>query len=110
VALPRTDILEEFIVSIIRMKRISVLGTTLAITIKLTMPRRNTILREFQLLVTANVVLNSPILVTLMMRRYVLPKRRFLQDLQRHIPEDGILHSHRLENLKSYIALTVWAL
>jgi hypothetical protein len=23
-----------------------------------------------------------------------------------HIPEDGILHSHRSENLKSYIALT----
>jgi hypothetical protein len=26
------------------------------------------------------------------------------------IPEDGILHSHRRENLKSYIALTDWAL
>jgi hypothetical protein len=26
------------------------------------------------------------------------------------IIEDGILHSHRRENLKSYIALTVWAL
>jgi hypothetical protein len=24
----------------------------------------------------------------------------------RHIPEDGILHSHRRENLKSYTALT----
>jgi hypothetical protein len=24
----------------------------------------------------------------------------------RNIPEDGILHSHRRENLKSYIALT----
>jgi hypothetical protein len=23
---------------------------------------------------------------------------------QRHIPEDGILHSHRCENLKSYIS------
>jgi hypothetical protein len=27
-----------------------------------------------------------------------------------YIPEDGILHSHRLENLKYYIALTGWAL
>jgi hypothetical protein len=27
-----------------------------------------------------------------------------------YIPEDGILHSHRRENLKSYIALTGWAL
>jgi hypothetical protein len=29
---------------------------------------------------------------------------------QRNIPEDGILHSHRRENNKSYIALTGWAL
>jgi hypothetical protein len=29
---------------------------------------------------------------------------------QRHIPEDRILHSHRHEDLKSYIALTGWAL
>jgi hypothetical protein len=27
-----------------------------------------------------------------------------------YIPEDDILHSHRRENLKSYIALTDWAL
>jgi hypothetical protein len=28
----------------------------------------------------------------------------FLRSVRRHnIPEDGILHSHRLENLKSYI-------
>jgi hypothetical protein len=27
-----------------------------------------------------------------------------------YIPEDDILHSHRLENFKSYIALTGWAL
>jgi hypothetical protein len=27
-----------------------------------------------------------------------------------NIPEDGILHSHRRENLKSYIALTGWGL
>jgi hypothetical protein len=29
---------------------------------------------------------------------------------QRTIPEDAILHSHCRENLKSYIALTGWAL
>jgi hypothetical protein len=29
---------------------------------------------------------------------------------KRYIPEDGILRSHRRENLKSYIALTGWAL
>jgi hypothetical protein len=27
-----------------------------------------------------------------------------------HIPEDGILHSHCRENLKSYIVLTDWDL
>jgi hypothetical protein len=27
-----------------------------------------------------------------------------------YIPEDGILHSHRREYLKSYIALTGWTL
>jgi hypothetical protein len=27
-----------------------------------------------------------------------------------NIPEDGILHSHCRENLKSYIALTGWTL
>jgi hypothetical protein len=29
----------------------------------------------------------------------------FNQRTWRHIPEDGILHSHRLENLKSYILI-----
>jgi hypothetical protein len=27
-----------------------------------------------------------------------------------YIPEDDIVHSHRRENLKSYIVLTGWAL
>jgi hypothetical protein len=30
--------------------------------------------------------------------------------LRNNIPEDGILHSHRQENLNSNIALTGWAL
>jgi hypothetical protein len=29
---------------------------------------------------------------------------------RRSIPEDGIVHSHRRENLKPYIALTGWAM
>jgi hypothetical protein len=29
---------------------------------------------------------------------------------RRHISEDGVLHSHRCENLKSYVALTDWSL
>jgi hypothetical protein len=36
-------------------------------------------------------------------RRYVFPKRRLTISTQRHIPEDGNFHSHRHENLKSYI-------
>jgi hypothetical protein len=31
-------------------------------------------------------------------------------ELDFYIPEDCVLHSHRRENLKSYIALTGWAL
>jgi hypothetical protein len=27
-----------------------------------------------------------------------------------HIPEDSILHSHRREDLKTYLSLTAWAL
>jgi hypothetical protein len=27
-----------------------------------------------------------------------------------HVPEDGIIHSHRCEHLKFYRALTGWAL
>jgi hypothetical protein len=30
--------------------------------------------------------------------------------LEFYIPEDDILHSHCRENLKSYVALTGWAL
>jgi hypothetical protein len=41
-------------------------------------------------------------------RRCIPPKHRILQEP--HIPEDGILPSHRCEYLKSYIALTGWAL
>jgi hypothetical protein len=63
-----------------------------------------------RLVVTANVP-GSPILVTLMIEAIrssetSVPTRATL----RAIPEDGILHSHRRENLKSYIALTGWAL
>jgi hypothetical protein len=34
----------------------------------------------------------------------------FTRGTRRNIPENGILHSHRCEYLKSYIALTDWAL
>jgi hypothetical protein len=49
-----------------------------------------------RLLVTASVVPNSSILVTLM------------KEVLSNIPEDAILHSHCREYLKSYKALTGW--
>jgi hypothetical protein len=55
------------------------------------------------LVVTASVVPSSPILVTLM--KDALSTFEALvrtRATQRNIPEDGILHSHRRENLKSY--------
>jgi hypothetical protein len=62
-------------------------------------------------LAIANVVPNSPILVTLMMEALRSSETSVLKiATRRNVPEDGILHSHRRENLKSYIALTGWAL
>jgi hypothetical protein len=37
-------------------------------------------------------------------------KSVFTRATLRNIPEDAILHSHRHENLKSYIALTGWTM
>jgi hypothetical protein len=63
------------------------------------------------LLVTASVVPSSPILATLMKEALRSSETSVLTTATwRNIPEDGILHSHRRENLKSYIALTGWTL
>jgi hypothetical protein len=64
-----------------------------------------------QLLVTANVVPSSPILVTVMMESIRSFETSVLtRATRRHIPRGGILHSRNRENLKSYTALTGWAL
>jgi hypothetical protein len=61
------------------------------------------------LLVTASVVLSSPILVTLMKGALGSSETSVLtRAARRNIPEDAILHNHRRENLKSYMFTDVW--
>jgi hypothetical protein len=57
----------------------------------------------FRLLITANVVPSSPILVVLMMEATLSFETSVLiTATQRNIPEDDIIQRHRRENPKSY--------
>jgi hypothetical protein len=91
VALIRTDVSEEFSASIISVTRIGELETTLVF------------LRSMhQLLVTANVVPISPILVTLMMEALSSSATWFLQEPHGVLPQKGaffIINAVKTSNL-----------
>jgi hypothetical protein len=52
----------------------------------------------------------STILFTLMMEAAHSSETSVLTRASHHIPEDGILYSHRRENRNSYVALSGWPL
>jgi hypothetical protein len=107
VVVVRADVSEELSAFIIRVTRIGELGTTLAVTNKRSTLFVRSVLR---LLATAKVP-SSLILVTLMMVTLNSSETSVVKRTTRcHIPDDVILHSHRRENYKSYIALSGWAL
>jgi hypothetical protein len=82
VSLPRIDISEKIIASIIRVERIRELGTTLAVTSNWSTLRWNT-----TYLVTANIVPSSRILSTLMTEGMLTIETLFLSRTTRpHIP------------------------
>jgi hypothetical protein len=101
VGLVRTDISVERIASIITVTRTGQIGTMLAVLATDTC-REETRVCVRRLLVTANIP-GSPILLAMMIGMLGSSETSVLTRATWHyIPEDGTLHSHCCENLKSY--------
>jgi hypothetical protein len=89
VALVRTDVSDKFIASIITVTRIGEIGTKLTVTSN----QRTLQCSSILVIRLLEVIRSSETSVLTRVKR-------------RNIPDDGILHSQRRENHKSYIALT----
>jgi hypothetical protein len=79
VVLVKTDVSQERITSIIRVTRIGELGTTLAVTSNRSTLRRNSMYSIWKLLLT--LLLARRLLSPWWWKRYVTPKRWFIQEL-----------------------------
>jgi hypothetical protein len=100
----RTNVSEECSRSVIRVTRIGEQESKLTVTTTVERSGKTVFLRRVcPLLVTANVVPGSPIFVTLNMEALYSSETSVITRVKRrNILEDGILHSHRRKNLKSY--------